>query len=85
MTRTQAAVDVLEVGVELAADLVGDALDLLGPTAADIGDGLERLLRSVCGAGIAQWTVCAHCDSVDDPAEIQAVIGPGMPAERAKA
>jgi DNA-binding HxlR family transcriptional regulator len=39
-------------------------------------------VHSVCGAAITQQTMCAHCGRVDDPAEIQATIGPGMPAER---
>jgi DNA-binding HxlR family transcriptional regulator len=36
--------------------------------------------HSACGAGITQQTMCADCGSVDDPAEIQAMIGPGMSA-----
>jgi DNA-binding HxlR family transcriptional regulator len=38
--------------------------------------------HSVCGSAVTQQTVCAHCGRVDDPAEIQAEIGPGMPLER---
>ncbi|GAA2127451.1 winged helix-turn-helix transcriptional regulator [Actinomadura napierensis] len=38
--------------------------------------------HSVCGAGITQHTVCEHCGRVEDPAEIQATFGPGMPPER---
>ena len=47
-------------------------------------DGEPPILyaHSVCGGGITEQTVCAHCGRVDDVAEIQAIIGPGMPAER---
>ncbi len=47
-------------------------------------DGQPPILytHSVCGAGVTQQTVCAHCGRVDDPAEIRAEIGPGMPPER---
>ncbi|WP_207934343.1 helix-turn-helix domain-containing protein [Actinomadura sp. KC06] len=47
-------------------------------------DGEPPILytHSVCGAGVTQQTVCAHCGRVDDPTEILAVIGPGMPPER---
>lgn len=47
-------------------------------------DGEPPILytHSVCGAGITQQTVCAHCGRVEDPAEIQATIGPGMPPDR---
>jgi DNA-binding HxlR family transcriptional regulator len=38
-----------------------------------------RYVHSVCGTGVSQQTTCAHCGSVDDPAEIEAVIGPGTP------
>ncbi|MEU4702652.1 winged helix-turn-helix transcriptional regulator [Nonomuraea dietziae] len=38
--------------------------------------------HAVCGTGVTQQTVCAHCGRVDDPAEIQSTIGPGMPSER---
>ncbi|MFI0353330.1 winged helix-turn-helix transcriptional regulator [Actinomadura sp. 9N407] len=47
-------------------------------------DGEPPILytHSVCGTGITQRTVCAHCGQVDDPSEIQATIGPGMPPGR---
>ncbi|MBF6226083.1 helix-turn-helix transcriptional regulator [Nocardia abscessus] len=38
-------------------------------------------IHAVCGAGIVQQTVCAQCGRVDEPAEIQATIGPGTPSE----
>jgi hypothetical protein len=38
--------------------------------------------RATCGSGLGRQTVCAHCGRVDDPAEIRAAIGPGMPADR---
>jgi DNA-binding HxlR family transcriptional regulator len=39
--------------------------------------------HTVCGGDISQHTACATCGQVDDPAEVQARPGPGMPAERA--
>jgi DNA-binding HxlR family transcriptional regulator len=46
-------------------------------------DGPPPILytHSACGTAITQQTMCAHCGRVDDPAEIQATIGPGMPPE----
>lgn len=38
--------------------------------------------HSVCGSSISQQTVCEHCGRVDDPQQIQARPGPGMPPER---
>ncbi|MFF7244481.1 winged helix-turn-helix transcriptional regulator [Embleya sp. NPDC008237] len=38
--------------------------------------------HSACDGGISVQTVCANCGRVDDPAEIRATIGPGMPPER---
>lgn len=35
--------------------------------------------HSVCGAALTHQTVCTHCGRVDDPAEIRATVGPGMP------
>jgi DNA-binding HxlR family transcriptional regulator len=35
-----------------------------------------------CGSGISHEVVCASCGRVDDPADVQALPGPGMPAER---
>jgi DNA-binding HxlR family transcriptional regulator len=35
-----------------------------------------------CGSGVSHEVVCAACGRVDDPAEIQARPGTGMPAER---
>jgi DNA-binding HxlR family transcriptional regulator len=37
--------------------------------------------HSVCGGRISQQTTCADCGQVQDPAEVQARPGPGMPAE----
>lgn len=47
-------------------------------------DGEPPILytHSICGAGITERTVCANCGRVNDPAEIHAKIGPGMPPER---
>jgi len=36
-------------------------------------------VHSVCGTGVSQQTTCAHCGSVDAPAEIEDAIGPGAP------
>ncbi|MDH6137805.1 DNA-binding HxlR family transcriptional regulator [Kitasatospora sp. MAA4] len=40
-------------------------------------DGPPPILytHAVCGAGVAQQTICAQCGRVDDPAEIQATSG----------
>jgi DNA-binding HxlR family transcriptional regulator len=38
--------------------------------------------HTVCGSAISRQVVCATCGRVDDPAEVQARPGPGMPAER---
>jgi DNA-binding HxlR family transcriptional regulator len=38
--------------------------------------------HTVCGSGISHEVVCATCGQVDDPAEVHAGPGPGMPAER---
>src|SRR3954449_11198195 len=40
--------------------------------------------HSMCGSAISHEVVCAACGRVDDPAEVQAEPGPGMPAERAE-
>jgi DNA-binding HxlR family transcriptional regulator len=40
--------------------------------------------HAVCGADVAHQLVCADCGRIDDPAEVQAGPGPGMPAERAQ-
>ena len=37
--------------------------------------------HTVCGSGVSHEVVCATCDRVDDPAEVQARPGPGMPAQ----
>jgi DNA-binding HxlR family transcriptional regulator len=67
-------------GRALAPALV--ALSAWGDRWATDGEPPILYTHSVCGAGIAQQTVCAHCGRVDDPIEIQATIGPGMPPER---
>jgi DNA-binding HxlR family transcriptional regulator len=38
--------------------------------------------HSVCGSVVSHEVVCATCGRVDDPAEVLARPGPGMPAER---
>jgi DNA-binding HxlR family transcriptional regulator len=39
--------------------------------------------HSVCGDRISEQTICATCGQVHDLAEVQALPGPGMPADRA--
>jgi len=39
--------------------------------------------HTACGGDITQQTVCATCGPVDDPTEVRARPGPGMPADRA--
>jgi len=38
--------------------------------------------HTVCGSAVSHEVLCARCGRVDDPAEVQARPGPGMPAER---
>ncbi len=38
--------------------------------------------HSVCGSGVTHEVVCETCGRVDDPADVRALPGPGMPAER---
>jgi DNA-binding HxlR family transcriptional regulator len=38
--------------------------------------------HSACGSDVTHEVLCATCGRVDDPAEVQARPGPGMPAER---
>jgi DNA-binding HxlR family transcriptional regulator len=67
-------------GRALAPALV--ALSEWGDRWATDGEPPILYTHSVCGAGITQQTMCAHCGRVEDPTEIQAEIGPGMPPER---
>jgi len=67
-------------GRSLAHALV--ALSEWGDQWATDGEPPILYTHSVCGSGVSQRTVCAHCGRVHDPAEIQAEIGPGMPPER---
>ncbi|MFI0371703.1 winged helix-turn-helix transcriptional regulator [Actinomadura sp. 1N219] len=67
-------------GRALAPALV--ALSEWGDRWATDGEPPILYTHSVCGAGVTQQTECAHCGRVDDPAEIQVTIGPGMPPER---
>ena len=69
-----------EKGRALAPALV--ALSEWGDRWATDGEPPILYTHSTCGAGVTQQTRCPHCGRVDDLAEIQAVIGPGMPAER---
>ena len=49
-------------------------------------DGEPPILyqHATCGGALSQQTVCEHCGRVDDPTEIQATLGPGMPADRVR-
>jgi DNA-binding HxlR family transcriptional regulator len=38
--------------------------------------------HTVCGSPVSPEVVCAMCGRLEDPAEVQARPGPGMPAER---
>ena len=38
-------------------------------------------MHAGCGGSVAQRLVCDTCGEVNDPAELRAVPGPGMPAE----
>ncbi|ACU69271.1 transcriptional regulator, HxlR family [Catenulispora acidiphila DSM 44928] len=67
-------------GRALAHSLV--ALSEWGDQWATDGEPPILYVHSVCGTGVTQKTVCAHCGVVEDPAEIRAEIGPGMPADR---
>jgi DNA-binding HxlR family transcriptional regulator len=42
-----------------------------------------RYSHTVCGSAVSSRVVCATCGSVHDPAEVEALPGPGMPADRA--
>jgi DNA-binding HxlR family transcriptional regulator len=41
-----------------------------------------RYSHCVCGSDVSHQVVCATCGRVEDPAEVQALPGPGMPADR---
>jgi DNA-binding HxlR family transcriptional regulator len=46
-------------------------------------DGPPMLYNhTVCGSAVGPQVVCTTCGPLDDPAEVQARPGPGMPAER---
>ena len=67
-------------GRALAPALV--ALTEWGDQWATEGEPPILYRHSVCGDHVTQQTMCTHCGKVEDPAEIRAVIGPGMPADR---
>jgi DNA-binding HxlR family transcriptional regulator len=69
-----------EKGRALAPALV--ALSEWGDRWATDGEPPILYTHATCGAGVTQQTMCPHCGRVDDPAEIRAVFGPGMPPER---
>jgi DNA-binding HxlR family transcriptional regulator len=43
-----------------------------------------RYTHTVCGSDVTHEVRCPSCGSVEDPAEVQARPGPGMPADRAE-
>jgi DNA-binding HxlR family transcriptional regulator len=48
-------------------------------------DGPPVLYRhSACGSDVRHEVVCSTCGQVDDPATVEALPGPGMPADRAE-
>lgn len=48
-------------------------------------DGPPVLYRHrVCGSDVRHEVVCSTCGQVDDPSEVDALPGPGMPADRAE-
>lgn len=67
-------------GRALAPSLV--SLSEWGDQWATDGEPPIIYTHSACGSGVTQHTVCPHCGRVDDPADIQAKVGPGMPPER---
>lgn len=67
-------------GRALAHSLV--ALSEWGDQWATDGEPPILYVHSACGHGVTQQTMCPHCGRVDDPAEIKAEIGPGMPPDR---
>ncbi|MEU4332618.1 winged helix-turn-helix transcriptional regulator [Nonomuraea dietziae] len=70
---------VTDKGRALAPALV--ALSEWGDRWASDGEPPILYRHAVCGTGVTQQTVCAHCGRVDDPAEIQSAIGPSVPSE----
>ncbi|MEV6072276.1 helix-turn-helix domain-containing protein [Nocardia sp. NPDC052001] len=67
-------------GRALAPALI--ALTAWGDEWATEGEPPILYTHSTCGSAIAHRTVCAHCGDVNDPAQVHATFGPGMPAER---
>ena len=65
-------------GRDLAAALI--ALTEWGDRWAAPGEPPILYSHAGCGAAITQQAVCASCGPVHDPAEVQAQLGPGMPA-----
>jgi DNA-binding HxlR family transcriptional regulator len=70
-----------EKGRDLAPALI--ALTAWGDRWA-AADGPPVLYRhTVCGSEVGHQITCTTCGRVDDPAEVAALPGPGMPADRA--
>jgi DNA-binding HxlR family transcriptional regulator len=69
-----------EKGRDLAPALI--ALTQWGDRWAAPDGPPVRYSHSVCGSDISHEVVCATCGRVEDPAEVRALPGPGMPAER---
>ncbi|NUR28192.1 MAG: helix-turn-helix transcriptional regulator [Catenulispora sp.] len=64
-------------GRDLAHSLV--ALTQWGDRWATEGEP-PILYRHSCGGELTSRTVCDACGVVDDPTEVRAIVGPGMPA-----
>ncbi len=71
---------VTEKGRALAPALV--ALSEWGDRWVTDGEPPIVYTHSVCGSALKPQTVCVQCGRVDESAEIQATVGPGMPAQR---
>src|SRR3954464_730010 len=69
-----------EKGRDLAPALV--ALTAWGDRWAAPDGPPIRYSHSVCGSDVSHEVVCATCGRIEDPAEVRALPGPGMPAER---
>jgi DNA-binding HxlR family transcriptional regulator len=69
-----------EKGLALAPALI--ALTEWGDRWATDGEPPILYRHATCGGAVGQQTVCAHCGPVQDPDEVRAIIGPGMPLDR---
>jgi DNA-binding HxlR family transcriptional regulator len=80
MRREQHEYLLTEKGRDLAPALI--ALTEWGDRWAAPEGPPIRYIHAACGSGVHHEVVCATCGRVEDPAEVQALPGPGMPADR---